>query len=52
MLLSLGIPILFCHPEIDDVNYVSGFRIGAADEEIVGFDISIDEILLVDGLHS
>lgn len=52
MLFRFGIPILLCHSEIDDMDDISGLRVGTADEEVVGFDISIDEIFLVDGLDS
>ena len=50
MLLRLRIPILFRHSEIDDVNDVGGFRRRSSDEEIVRFDIAVDEVLLVDDL--
>ena len=52
MLLGLGISILFGHSEIDYVNYVGGLGRGSTDEEIIRFDISIDEILFVNDLHS
>ena len=31
---------------------IRGLRSGATDEEVVGFDITVYEIFLVDGLHS
>lgn len=31
---------------------VGSFRAGTTNEEVVGFDISVDEILLVDGLDA
>lgn len=52
MLFGFGIPILLCHSEIDDVNDIGGFRVGATDEEVVGFDVTIDEIFLMDSLYS
>ena len=52
MLLCFGISILFGHAKIEDVNDVDGFGVGSADEEIVGLDIAIDEVLFVNGLYS
>lgn len=51
VLLGLGIPVLLRHTEIDDVNYISGLGSGPADEEVVGLNITVNEVLLVDGLH-
>ena len=52
VLLGFRVAILFCHTEVDDVNNVRGFRAGAANQEVVRLDIAVDEVLLVDSLHS
>lgn len=52
MLLGLGVTVLFGHAKIDHVDYIGGFGVGTADEEVVGFDITVDEILLMDRLDS
>lgn len=52
MLLGLGVTVLLGHAEIDHVDYIGGLGVGAADEEVVGFDIPVDEVLLVDRLDS
>lgn len=48
----LGISILFRHTKVDDVNGVCALCAGSADEEVVRFDISVDEVSLVDSLDS
>lgn len=52
MLLCLGLSILFGHAEIDHVNNIGGLWSGPSDEEIVGLDIPVDQILLVNSLNS
>ena len=52
MLLCLGVSILLSHTEIDNVNYISSLRPWSPDQEIVWFDVAIDEVLFVDGLYS
>ena len=52
VLLGLGVTVLLCHAEIDDVDDVGGFGARPANEEIVGLDIAIDQVLLVNGLHA
>ena len=52
MLFGLGIAILLGHAEVDDVDDIGGFGAGAADEEVVGFDVSINEVFLVNGLDA
>lgn len=51
VLLGLRVAVLLGHTKVDDVNDVGGFGRGAANEEVVGLDIAVDEVLLVDGLH-
>jgi len=50
--LRLGISVLLGHSEIDDVNGVGSLRSRSTDEEVVRLDVSVDEVLLVDGLDS
>ena len=52
MLLGLWIPVLFRHSKINHMDNVGCFTVGTADEEVVGLDVSVNEVLLVDGLHS
>jgi hypothetical protein len=51
VLLRLGIAVLLGHAEVDDVDDIGALSARAADEEVVGLDVAVDEILLVDGLH-
>lgn len=50
MLLGLGVTVLLGHAEIDDVNDTRGLSTRSADEEVVGLDVSVNEVLLMDGL--
>jgi len=43
---------LFGHAEVDNVDNVCDFGARLTDEEIVWFDISVDEILFVDSLDA
>ena len=52
VLLGLGVTVLLGHAEIDDVNDIGGLGPWAADEEVVGLDITVDQVLLVDCLHT
>lgn len=52
MLLRLWVAVLLCHSEINDVYNISSFRSRSANEEVVGLDITIDKVLLVDSLDS
>jgi hypothetical protein len=51
VLFRLGVTILLGHAKIDDVDDIGGFGARSADEEIVRFDISVDEVLFVDRLY-
>ena len=52
VLLCLGITVLLRHTEIDDMDDISELGAGTADEEVIGFDVTVDEVLLVDGLYT
>lgn len=52
MLLRLGISILLGHAEVDDVDDILSLSVRSANEEVVGLDVAVDEILLVYRLHS
>lgn len=52
VLLRLWVAILLGHAEIHDVNHVGGLCARSADQEVVGLDVAIDEVLLVDSLDS
>lgn len=50
MLLRLRVTILLGHAEVDNMDYARGLGAGTADQKVVGLDIAINQILLVDGL--
>jgi len=52
VLLGLRVAVLLGHAEIDHVNDVGGFGSGTSDQEVIGLDIAVDEILLMNSLHS
>lgn len=52
VLLRLGVAVLLGHPKVDDVHNVGGLGAGTSDEEVVGLDVAVDEVLLVDSLNS
>lgn len=52
MLLGLWITILLGHAKVDDMDNVGGLGIRAADEEVVGLDVTVDQIFLVDRLDA
>jgi len=52
VLLGFGISVLFCHAEIDHVDDIGSFRIWPSNQEVIWFDVSINQILLVNCLHS
>jgi hypothetical protein len=51
VLLCLGVAVLLGHAEVDNVDNVGALGAWTADEEVVGLDVPVDEVLLVDGLH-
>ena len=52
VLLRLWITVLFGHAKIDDVDDISGLRLWTANKEVVGLDIAVDQVLLVDSLDT
>jgi hypothetical protein len=52
VLLRLGITVLLGHTEVDNVDHVGALGAWATNEEVVGLDVPVDEVLLVDGLNS
>jgi hypothetical protein len=51
VLFGLGVAVLLGHAEVDDVNSVGALGAGTTDEKVVGFDITVDEVLFVDRLY-
>jgi hypothetical protein len=51
VLLRLGVAVLLRHSEVYDVDDVGALGARTADQEVVGLDVAVDEILLVDSLH-
>lgn len=52
MLFRLGVTVLFSHAKIDYVNDIRGLCTWSTNEKIVWFDVTVDEILLVNCLYS
>lgn len=52
MLLRFRIPILLGHSKVNDVDYIGGLGVRATDEEVVGLDITVDQVLFVDCLNA
>ena len=52
VLLRLGVTVLLGHAEVDDVDDIGTLGSWASNEEVVGLDVAVDQVLLVDGLHS
>jgi len=52
VLLGLGIAVLLGHSKVYNVDDIGALGAGAADQEVVGLDIAVDEVLLVDGLDA
>lgn len=50
VLLSLGVPLLFGQPKIDDVDLIG--LLAKPDEEVVWLDVPVDEVLGVHKLNS
>lgn len=50
--LRFRIPVLLGHTKVDDVDRIRALGARAPDQKVVRFDIPVDEILLVDRLHS
>lgn len=52
VLLRLGVAVLLRHTEINDVNDISSLGPRPSYQKVVGLNVSVDEILLMDGLYS
>ena len=52
VLLSFRITVLLRHAEIDDVDGAGALCARSTDQEVVGLDISVDQVLFVYCLHS
>lgn len=52
MLFCFGVSVLFGHSEINNVNNIGGFGTGTTNEEVVGFDVSVDQVTVMDSLDS
>lgn len=52
VLLSLGIAVLLGHTEINDMDHVGRLTARTPDEEVVWFDVSVDQVLLMDSLDT
>jgi hypothetical protein len=52
VLLRLRVTVLLGHAEVDDVDNVGSLGAGAADKEVVGLDVAVDQVLLMDCLHA
>lgn len=52
MLLGLGITVLLGHAKVDHVHQIGVFGVGPSNQKVVGLNISVDQVLLVDSLDS
>jgi hypothetical protein len=52
VLFRLWVAILLGHAEIHDVDHVGGLCARSTDQKVVGLDVAVNEVLLVDGLDS
>jgi len=52
MLLGFGVSILLGHAKVHYMDHIGSFGVGPANQEVVGFDITVDEVFFVYGLHS
>jgi len=52
MLLRLRVTVLLGHAEVNHMDNAGSLGARAANEEVVGFDIAVNEILLVNGLNT
>lgn len=52
MLLRLGVAVLLRHTKVDDVDHVRILRTGASDQKVVRLDVTVNEVLVVDRLHT
>jgi hypothetical protein len=52
VLLRLGVTVLLGHTKVDNVDNIGALGAWTANEKVVGLDVAVDEVLLVDGLNS
>lgn len=52
VLLGLWVTVLLRHTEIDHMHDICSLGHWPADQEVVGLDVPVDQVLLVDRLHS
>lgn len=52
MLFCLGVSVLLGHAKVDDVNEIGILRVGSPNQKVVRLDISVDQVLFVDGLDA
>lgn len=52
MLFCLGVTVLLGHAKIDNVNQVGVLAVGSSDQEVVGLDITVNQVLFVDCLDT
>lgn len=52
MHFRLGVAVVLRHAKVDEVNDIGVLGTGYTDEEIVGFDVAVDERLVVHGLDA
>jgi hypothetical protein len=52
MLFGFWVSVLFGHAKINDVNDVGRFAVRSTNQEIIGFDVAVDEVFFVDCLDS
>ena len=47
----LGVTVLLGHTKVNDVDGIGSFRCRSTNQEVIRFDVSVDQILLMDCLH-
>jgi hypothetical protein len=52
VLFGLRVAVLFGHAKVHDVNDVGRFGIRPSDQEVIRFDVAVDQVLLVDRLDA
>ena len=50
-MLTFAVFVAFCQAEVDDVDVITG-RVGATNQEVVRFDVSMDDSLFVNFLDA
>lgn len=52
VLLCFRVSVLLCHAKIDKENIVSGLSAGLADQKVVWLNITVNEVVIVNGLNT